>query len=48
MTSSRYEAPTVQDYGDFRALTGAVAFTGPEDGGSKLLIHNEGSQPIGP
>jgi hypothetical protein len=35
-----YEAPEVRDYGDLVELTAATAFTGPEDGGSKLLIHH--------
>ncbi|MGH2951270.1 MAG: lasso RiPP family leader peptide-containing protein [Solirubrobacterales bacterium] len=38
--SEQYEAPTVRDYGDLVELTAATGFTGPEDGGSKLLIHH--------
>ena len=41
-----YEEPTVSDLGDLESLTEAVAFTGPEDGGSKLLIHH--SAPAAP
>jgi hypothetical protein len=35
-----YNAPEVEDLGTLEDLTQAVAFTGAEDGGSKLLIHH--------
>lgn len=35
-----YEPPAITDLGDLMELTAASAFTGPEDGGSKLAIHH--------
>jgi hypothetical protein len=40
MTS--YEHPQVVDYGSVVDITEATGFTGPEDGGNKLLIHHSG------
>jgi hypothetical protein len=36
-----YSAPQVRDYGTIADMTAAVAFTGPEDGASKLVIHHD-------
>ena len=36
-----YTAPELRDYGSLQELTEATTFTGPEDGGSKLLIAHE-------
>jgi hypothetical protein len=45
----KYESPKVTDHGTLVELTKAQAFTGPEDGGSKLLIHHEApSAPAAP
>ena len=41
-----YEKPEITDLGSLASLTEAVAFTGVEDGGSKLLIHH--SAPAAP
>ncbi len=35
-----YRKPEIVDYGTLVALTEATGFTGPEDGGSKALIHH--------
>lgn len=44
-----YAAPQVEDLGTLAELTQAQAFTGPEDGGSKMLLHHETpSPPAGP
>jgi hypothetical protein len=37
-----FEVPVVEDYGTLLELTQAQGFVGPEDGGSKLLIHHVG------
>ena len=37
-----YERPEVADYGSVVEMTEATGFTGPEDGGNKLLIHHSG------
>lgn len=35
-----FTSPVVVDYGDLLELTAASGFTGPEDGGNKLIIHH--------
>ena len=37
-----YEKPEISDYGTIEELTNATGFVGPEDGGSKLLVHHSG------
>jgi hypothetical protein len=40
MDERTYERPVIEDLGDIVEITAATAFTGSEDGGSKLLIHH--------
>ena len=47
MEDRRYHPPLIHDYGSLVELTEASGLTGPEDGGSKMLIHHE-STPGGP
>lgn len=40
-TSGQYTAPVIEDYGNLVAVTAAIDFAGPEDGGSKMLAHHD-------
>ncbi len=40
MEHEHYEKPQVSDFGTILELTSATGFIGPEDGGSKALIHH--------
>ncbi len=39
--SGQYTAPVIEDYGDLVAVTAAIDFAGPEDGGNKMLAHHD-------
>lgn len=40
MEERNYERPEIVDFGTLTDLTDAQGLTGPEDGGSKALIHH--------
>ena len=40
-TAPEYTAPELRELGSLQELTEATSLSGPEDGGSKLLIHQE-------